>query len=86
MIKALVAIKNVYKFGSGHVTAVSTIMKLPITLDSLLKRMSVLAEQYNQEAKPQVFDLSKGKEVARSALKGTGGLGDDFQSSRYFTQ
>lgn len=79
MSKALIAIKKIYKFGSGHVSAVSTTLRYPITLDSLLVRINKLAKQYNLLVEPKVFDLVEGKAPARSAVeasprKGKGGI------------
>lgn len=81
MSTALTVIKGVYRFASKHYVAINTVTKYPILLSSLIERIRYLAKQHqllsdilHSEHDLKVFDLSKGKAAARSALKGLGGI------------
>lgn len=73
-MKALIKVKNTYKFRSGYAIAVSSIRKYPVLKDALLSRIDSLMSRYDLEQEYKVFDLAQGPLNAKQALKDQGGI------------
>lgn len=74
MTKALITLKRMYQFRSGHTVPVSVVIKYPVLLSRLLKRIETLKDRYKVEQRYKVFDLALGSHAAKQELGNQGGI------------
>lgn len=73
-MKSLIKLKQMFEFSSGHTVPVSTVIKYPISLKALLKRIDDLASKYSVNGTYNVFDLANGPQEAKKKLSKVGGI------------